>query len=152
MICPCLSRIIIGSASKAEKVLKFIKPKFPKKAPGKFLKKYISGITKVSAFEWHASPVLTPPTPSNEPCPRRSGGRPGWRATHAAWRRWWHLLKPGSGTRATTSSLVHSNPISFIPWFRNGQNCPKDPYPNQTKQKTIKQMNNQAIISVTPFT
>ena len=34
---------------------------------GKFSKNYISGITKASAFEWYASFVLSPPTPSNEP-------------------------------------------------------------------------------------
>ena len=37
--------------------------------------------------------------------------RPGWRATHAAWCRGWHLLvlQPGSATRAT-STLAYSNP------------------------------------------
>ena len=30
-------------------------------------KKYISGISKASAFEWYATFVLSPPTPSNEP-------------------------------------------------------------------------------------
>ena len=38
-----------------------------------------------------------------------SGGRPGWKATHSAWRRWWHLLKSGSATRST-STLAHSYP------------------------------------------
>ena len=66
-ICPYSSRIITGSASKAEKVPNFTKPTFPKKGVGK-LKKYISGITKASAFEWYASFVLSPPTPSNEQC------------------------------------------------------------------------------------
>ena len=52
---------------------------FPKKGVGKFSKKYISGITKASAFEWYASFVLSSPTPSNEPCdgrPRRQ--QRGW--------------------------------------------------------------------------
>ena len=38
-ICPYSSRIIIGSASKAEKVPNFIKQTFPKKGVGKFSKK-----------------------------------------------------------------------------------------------------------------
>ena len=43
--------------------------------------------------------------------PRQWWSRPGWRATHAAWRRGWHLLvlQPGSATRAT-STLAYSNP------------------------------------------
>ena len=66
-ICPYSSRTITGSASKAEKVPNFIRPIFPKKGVGKFSKKkYISGISKVSAFEWYAS-FFSPPTPSNEP-------------------------------------------------------------------------------------
>ena len=67
MICLYPSRMITGSASKAEKVPNFTKPTFPKNGVGKFSKKYISGITKASAFEWYASFVLSPPTPSNEP-------------------------------------------------------------------------------------
>ena len=55
-----------------------------------------------------------------EPSPG-SGGRPGLRDTHAAWRRWWQPPK---------ASLDHPGdvhfgllkPISFIPWLRNGQN------------------------------
>ena len=46
--------------------------------------------------------------------PRRPGGRggpPGLKATHAAWRRWWHVLQSGSATRST-STLAHSNPSS----------------------------------------
>ena len=39
-ICPHSSRIITGSASKAEKVLNFIKPAFPKKGVGEFSKKW----------------------------------------------------------------------------------------------------------------
>ena len=35
-----------------------------KKVPVNFPKSYISGITKVSGFEWYASLVLSPPTPS----------------------------------------------------------------------------------------
>ena len=35
-----------------------------KKVPVNFTKSYISGITKVSGFEWYASLVLSPPTPS----------------------------------------------------------------------------------------
>ena len=66
--CPYLSRIITGSASKAEKVPNFTKSTFPKKSGSKFSKNYISGITKASAFAWHASLVLSPPIPSNEPC------------------------------------------------------------------------------------
>ena len=31
----------------------------------------ISGISRVSTFEWYASLVLSPPTPSNEPSPGR---------------------------------------------------------------------------------
>ena len=38
-----------------------------------------------------------------------SGGPPGLRATHAAWRRWWHLQMSGSATRAA-STLAYSNP------------------------------------------
>ena len=34
--------------------------------PINFPKSYISGITKVSGFEWYASLVLSPPTPSNK--------------------------------------------------------------------------------------
>ena len=76
-ICPYPSRIITGSASKAEMVPNFTKPTFPKKGVGKFSKKkYISGITKASAFEWYASFVLSPPTPSNEPCRCRGLVRP----------------------------------------------------------------------------
>ena len=41
--------------------------------------------------------------------PRQWWSRSGWRATHAAWRRGWHLLQPGSATRAT-SMLAYSNP------------------------------------------
>ena len=33
-----------------------------------FQKSCISGITVMSAFKWHTSLVMTPPTPSNEPC------------------------------------------------------------------------------------
>ena len=45
------------------------KPKFPKKNVRKISKKkYIPEITKLSAFEWYAPLVLSPPTPSNEPC------------------------------------------------------------------------------------
>ena len=36
-----------------------------------FQKKCISGITEMSAFKWHTSLVMTPPTPSNEPCAQR---------------------------------------------------------------------------------
>ena len=68
---------------------------------------------------------------SPEPSPG-SGGRPGLRATHAAWRRLWQPPK---------ASLDHPGdvhfgllkPISFIPWLRKGQNWPKGSYPNQTK-------------------
>ena len=67
-ICPYSYRIITGIASKAEKGPNFIKQTFPKKGVGKFSKNYISGISKASAFEWYASFVLSPPTPSNEPC------------------------------------------------------------------------------------
>ena len=67
MICPHPSRIMTGSASKAEKVRNFTKPRFPKKGVGKFSKNYIYEITKASAFEWYASLVLSPPTLSNEP-------------------------------------------------------------------------------------
>ena len=67
-ICPYSFRIITGSASKAEKGPNLIKQTFPKKGVGKFSKKnYISGISMASAFEWYASFVLSPPTPSNEP-------------------------------------------------------------------------------------
>ena len=38
-ICPHPSRIMTGSASKAEKVPNFTKPRFPKKGVGKFSKK-----------------------------------------------------------------------------------------------------------------
>ena len=68
-ICPYSSRIITGSASKAEKGPNFIKTNISKKGVGKFSKNYIFGISKASAFEWYASFVLSPPTPSNEPRP-----------------------------------------------------------------------------------
>ena len=58
-----------------EKVLNFTKPTFPKKGVGKLKKNHIFGITKASAFEWYASFVLSPPTPSR-PCTRRNGARP----------------------------------------------------------------------------
>ena len=66
----------------------------------------------------------------SEPYPG-SGGRPGWRATHAAWRRWLHPLKSASATGGD----VHFGllkPLSFIPWLRNGSIGPKASYPNQT--------------------
>ena len=52
------------------------------------LKKYISGITKASAFEWYASLVLSHPTPSNDdddlgfraPAITRSCGAQPWEA------------------------------------------------------------------------
>ena len=68
---------------------------------------------------------------SPEPSPG-SGGPPGLRATHAAWRRWWHPPK----ARLDHPGDVHFSllkPISFIPWLWNGQVWPKGPYPNQTK-------------------
>ena len=71
---------------------------------------------------------------SPEPSPG-SGGRPGLRATHAAWRRWWQPPKVSLGHPGD----VHFGllkPISFIPWLRNGQIWPKGPYPNQTKPKS----------------
>ena len=40
-----------------------------------FQKICISGITEMSAFKWHNSLVMTPPTPSNEPCWERARGR-----------------------------------------------------------------------------
>ena len=84
-ICPHPSRIMTGSASKAEKVPNFTKSTFPKKGVGKFSKKkYISGITKASAFEWYASLVLSPPTPSNEPCDQRVSGQTPFRPTSAS--------------------------------------------------------------------
>ena len=49
-IFPCPSGIISSSASKAEKVPNFIKPKIPKEGA----RKNISGVTKASAFEWYA--------------------------------------------------------------------------------------------------
>ena len=52
-----------GSASKAENVPNFTKPRFPKKGVGKFSKNYIYEITKASAFEWYASLVLSPSDP-----------------------------------------------------------------------------------------
>ena len=43
----------------------FYQTKIPiKKVPVNFPKSYIFGITKVSGFEWYASLVLSPPTPS----------------------------------------------------------------------------------------
>ena len=77
-ICPYSSRIITGSASKAEKVPNFTKPSFQKRALVNFQKIYISGISKASAFQWYASFVLSPPTPSNQPC----RGPPFWRHTY----------------------------------------------------------------------
>ena len=68
---------------------------------------------------------------SPEPSPG-SGGPPGLRATHAAWRRWWQPQK----ARLDHPGDVHFGllkPISFIPWLWNGQVWPKGPYPNQTK-------------------
>ena len=72
---------------------------------------------------------------SPEPSPG-SGGPPGLRATHAAWRRWWQPHK----ARLDHPGDVHFGllkPISFIPWLWNGQVWPKGPYPNQTKKKTF---------------
>ena len=69
---------------------------------------------------------------SPEPSPG-SGGPPGLRATHAAWRRWWQPQK----ARLDHPGDVHFGllkPISFIPWLWNGQVWPKGPYPNQTKK------------------
>ena len=68
---------------------------------------------------------------SPEPSPG-SGGPPGLRATHAAWRRWWQPQK----ARLDHPGDVHFGllkPISFIPWLWNGQVWPKGPYPYQTK-------------------
>ena len=45
-----------------------------KKDIDNFSKKYIPGITKASAFEWYASFVLSPPSPSNEPCDKSDQG------------------------------------------------------------------------------
>ena len=70
---------------------------------------------------------------SPEPFPG-SGGPPGLRATHAAWRRWWQPHE----ARLDHPGDVHFGllkPISFIPWLWNGQVWPKGPYPNQTKKK-----------------
>ena len=69
---------------------------------------------------------------SPEPSPG-SGGPPGLRATHAAWRRWWQPQK----ARLDHPGDVHFGllkPISFIPWLWNGQVWPKGPYPSQTKK------------------
>ena len=71
---------------------------------------------------------------SPEPSPG-SGGRPGLRATHAAWRRWWQNLQRSVSATRATSTFGLLKPISFIPWLRNGQVWPKGPYPNQTKPK-----------------
>ena len=38
----------------------------------------------MSAFEWHASLVMTPRTPANEPCPVLTDRRPGARSARAA--------------------------------------------------------------------
>ena len=54
-ICPYPSRIITGGANKAEKVPNFYKTNISKTGFDKFSKKYISGITKASAFEWYLS-------------------------------------------------------------------------------------------------
>ena len=54
---------------------------------------------------------------SPEPSPG-SGGPPGLRATHAAWRRWWQPQK----ARLDHPGDVHFGllkPISFIPWLWN---------------------------------
>ena len=77
---------------------------------------------------------------SPEPSPG-SGGRPGLRATHAAWRRWWQPPK-ASLDHPGDAHFCLLKPIS-IPWLRNGQNWPKGrnwpteltdkTYPNQTK-------------------
>ena len=70
---------------------------------------------------------------SPEPSPG-SGGPPGLRATHAAWRRWWQPQK----ARLDHPGDVHFGllkPISFIPWLWNGQVWPKGPYPNRTEKK-----------------
>ena len=78
---------------------------------------------------------------SPEPSPG-SGGPPGLRATHAAWRRWWQPHK----ARLDHPGDVHFGllkPISFIPWLWNGQVWPKGPYPNQTK----KSQNGQMLLS-----
>ena len=68
---------------------------------------------------------------SPEPSPG-SGGRPGLRATHAAWRRWWQPPKVSLGHPGDVHFGLLKL-ISFIPWLRNGQIWPKGPYPNQTK-------------------
>ena len=72
---------------------------------------------------------------SPEPSPG-SGGPPGLRATHAAWRRWWQPQK----ARLDHPGDVHFGPlkpISFIPWLCNGQVWPKGPYPNQTNKNKL---------------
>ena len=88
VICPCPSRTITGSASKAKKAPNFIKPKFPKKAPKISKKLYFWNHQDVSfrvvghrrlVRNWqtlfvrivffycrYASLVLSPPTPSNK--------------------------------------------------------------------------------------
>ena len=76
LICdlPYLSRTMTGSASKAEKVPNFIKTNISQKMPSVNLKKKcISGSTKASAFEWHASFVLGPLL-SPCPLPRKEAG------------------------------------------------------------------------------
>ena len=66
-ICLCPPHAMTGSASKAEKGPNFIRLKFSKKGARIFFK-YVSGNTKTLAFEWHASLVLSPQTPSNDLC------------------------------------------------------------------------------------
>ena len=66
-ICPCPSRTIAGSASKAKRWRSLSNQNFHKKVHVNFPKSYISGITKVSGFEWDASLILSSPTPSTKP-------------------------------------------------------------------------------------
>ena len=57
--------VVASSASKVGKVTNFTKCFFLK-GVDRFSKKL--RFCNHSAFEWHASLVMTPPTPSNEPC------------------------------------------------------------------------------------
>ena len=110
--------------------------------PNQTKKKYRSSfILRITYHQSSVTPPLAGPSArrppgmwrSPEPSPG-SGGRPGLRATHAAWRRWWQPPKASLGHPGD----VHFGllkPISFIPWSRNGQVWPKGPYPNQTKNK-----------------
>ena len=82
-------------------------------------------ILRTTYLQSSVTPTLAGPSGRRPPGMWRSPSRPS--AVQ-----WWQPPKASLGHPGD----VHFGllkPISFIPWFRNDQNWPKGPYPNQTK-------------------